>query len=138
MRKKQIGKSLLKAILFQMFLIPAVVSAGAGEGVDFQTITGEWVRTDGGYVIHVLKVHEDGTADVRYYNPNPIHVAEAKVSLWKNLIKLHIKLQDKGYPGSTYTLYYYTEKDALAGFYFQAAMGQTYEVVFLRKPKKDS
>jgi hypothetical protein len=28
----------------------------------------------------------------------------ANVSLWKGLVKLFIKLQDKGYPGSMYTL----------------------------------
>jgi len=48
-------------------------------------------------------------------------------------LKLFIKLQDKGYPASTYTLYYYAEKDALAGFYYQAAIGQTFKVVFFRK-----
>jgi len=54
----------------------------------------------------------------------------------EGLVKLFIKLQDKGYPGSTYTLYYYPEKDAMAGFYYQAAVGQTYEVVFWRKKVK--
>jgi hypothetical protein len=39
------------------------------------------------------------------------------------------------YPGSTYELYYYAEKDALAGFYYQAAMRQIFEVVFFRKSK---
>jgi hypothetical protein len=136
MRQKQIRTGLLITILFQVFFSPAVVPAASGEAPNFQAIVGEWVRPDGGYVIHVLKVQEDGTADVRYYNPKPIHVAEAQVILWKGLIKLHIKLQDKGYPGSTYTLYYYAEKDAMAGFYFQAAMGQTYEVVFLRKSNR--
>jgi len=53
--------------------------------------------------------------------------------LKKGFVKLFIKLQDKGDPGSTYTLYYYPEKDALAGFYYQAAIGQTFEVIFLRK-----
>jgi hypothetical protein len=38
---------------------------------------------------------------------------------------------DQGYPGSTYTLYYYAEKDALAGFYYQAHLKQTFEVVFM-------
>jgi hypothetical protein len=53
--------------------------------------------------------------------------------LWKGFVKLFIKLQDKGYPGSTYNLYYYPKKDVLAGFYYQAAIGQTFEVIFLRK-----
>jgi len=44
-----------------------------------------------------------------------INVTEANVSEWKGLVRLFIKLDDEGYPGSTYTLYYYGEKDALAG-----------------------
>jgi hypothetical protein len=44
-----------------------------------------------------------------------------------------VKLEDKGYPGSTYTLYYYAEKDALVGYYYQAAMNKTFKVIFLRK-----
>jgi hypothetical protein len=62
-----------------------------------------------------------------------LEFAEANVSMWKGLVKLFIKLEDEGYPGSTYTLYYYEEKDALTGFYYQAEIGQTFEVVFLRK-----
>jgi hypothetical protein len=73
------------------------------------------------------------SVDAAYFNPNPIHVAEADVSMWKGLKKLFIKLKGKGYPGSTYTLYYFEEKDALAGFYFQAQTGQTFEVIFVRR-----
>ena len=98
-------------------------------------LNGEWVRSDGGYMIQVSNAKSEGPVDVAYFNPGPIHVAEADVSLWKGLKKLFVKLQDKGYPGSTYTLYYFEDKDALAGFYFQANMGQTFEVVFLRKQK---
>ncbi len=100
---------------------------------DFKVIIGEWVRPDGGYIIRVRDVNPDGSVDAAYFNPGKINIAEANVSLWKGMVKLFIKLQDKGYPGSTYTLYYYPEKDALAGFYYQAAAGQTYEVVFFRK-----
>ena len=100
---------------------------------DFSTLVGEWGRLDGGYVIQVRAVRKDGSVDVGYFNPKEINIAEAKVTKWKGLNKLFIKLQDEGYPGSTYTLYYYAEKDALAGFYYQAAMQQTFEVVFIRK-----
>lgn len=102
---------------------------------DYSVLNGEWVRPDGGYMIRVNHARADGSVDAAYFNPNPIHVAEANVSLWKGLKKLFLKLQDKGYPGSTYTLYYFEEKDALAGFYFQANMGETFEVVFVRKQK---
>ena len=108
-------------------------TAASAEKPDFKVIIGEWVRPDGGYIVRVRDVNPDGSVDAAYFNPRKINIAEANVSLWKGLVKLFIKLQDKGYPGSTYTLYYYPEKDALAGFYYQAATGQTYEVVFLRK-----
>ena len=108
-------------------------TAVAAEKPDFKVIIGEWVRPDGGYIVRVRNVNPDGSIDAGYFNPGKINIAEANVSLWKGMVKLFIKLQDKGYPGSTYTLYYYPEKDALAGFYYQAAVGQTYEVVFFRK-----
>ena len=103
------------------------------EKPDFKVIVGEWVRPDGGYVVHVRDVNPDGSVDAGYFNPSKIHIAETRVSLWKGMVKLFIKLQDKGYPGSIYTLYYYAEKDALAGFYYQAAIQQTFKVVFFRK-----
>ena len=31
------------------------------------------------------------------------------------------------------SIYYHAEKDALAGFYYQAKIKQTFEVVFIRK-----
>ncbi|MBL0732278.1 MAG: hypothetical protein JJW03_05430 [Desulfosarcina sp.] len=108
-------------------------TAVSAEKSDFKVIIGEWVRPDGGYIVRVRDINPDGSVDAGYFNPGKINIAEANVSLRKGLVKLFIKLQDRGYPGSTYTLYYYPEKDALAGFYYQAAIGQTYEVVFFRK-----
>jgi len=100
---------------------------------DFSMLLGEWIRPDGGYVIRIKNINVDGLVEAGYFNPNSINVAEANVSEWKGLHKLFIKLNDKGYPGSTYTLYYYAEKDALVGFYYQAALDRTFEVVFVRK-----
>jgi len=111
-------------------------TAAAAEQPDFKVIIGEWVRPDGGYIVRVRDVNPDGSVDAGYFNPGNINIAEANVSLCKGLVKLFIKLQDKGYPGSTYTLYYYPERDALAGFYYQAAIGRTYEVVFFREKVK--
>lgn len=111
----------------------ATVTAMSAEQPDFEILIGEWVRTDGGYTLHVRDVKPDNAVEAGYFNPKEIHIAEANVSEWKGLAKLYIKLQDEGYPGSTYTLYYYAEKDALAGFYYQANMKQTFEVIFMRK-----
>ena len=127
----------IKSLFIALILLCTFPLQAAGnesvKQADFSALVGEWIRLDGGYVIQVREVKTDGSVDVGYFNPKEINIAEAKVSEWKGLNKLLIKLQDEGYPGSTYTLYYYAEKDALAGFYYQAAMKQTFEVVFTRK-----
>ena len=102
---------------------------------DYGILAGEWQRTDGNYLITVDDVQADGRVTVAYFNPKPIHVAQTAISTQEGLIKLFIQFQDKNYEGSTYKLYYYAEKDALAGFYYQAPMDKTYKVVFIRKNK---
>jgi len=47
--------------------------------------------------------------------------------------RLFIELRDAGYPGSTYELIHDPRSDLLSGVYFQAAMGQRFDVVFVRK-----
>jgi len=103
------------------------------QDVNYGVLVGTWVRTDGGYVIRVGEIKPDGQVVAEYFNPRPIYVDEAIAAKQKEHLKLFIKLQDRGYPGSTYTLYYFAEKDALAGFYYQASMDKTFEVIFLRK-----
>ena len=120
-------------MLASAFHLLEAYSVQAAEGPDFELLIGEWVRTDGGYIIRLKEIKPDGSPDISYFNPKEINIAEAQVSEWKGMKKLFLKLQDQGYPGSTYTLYYYAEKDALAGFYYQANLKQTFEVVFLRK-----
>ena len=115
-------------VLQLLVMVPALA-----QPLSYNVVTGEWVRTDGNYTIVARDVKSDGSLVVEYYNPGEIHVSESSVSVQKGLIKLFVKLQDRGYPGSTYTLYYYAENDALVGFYYQAAMKQTFEVIFLRK-----
>jgi hypothetical protein len=75
----------------------------------------------------------DGKVNVSYFNPGRIRVAESRVSTKDGRVKLFVKLQDEGYPGCTYTLFYYPEEDALAGIYYQAAVDRTYEVIFVRR-----
>jgi hypothetical protein len=132
MQNNPIGKVVLIFLLTCTFQV-APGTVFSAEQPDFKPFVGEWVRTDGGYIIHVRDIKPNGSVEAGYFNPSEINVAEANVSEWKGLGKLFIKLQDEGYPGSTYTLYYYAEKDALAGFYYQAVMKQTFEVVFVRK-----
>lgn len=104
-----------------------------GKKHDYSVMAGEWQRTDGGYLIKITDVQPNGRTNVAYFNPRPIHVSQSNISTQDKLIKLFVQFQDTGYEGSTYTLYYYAQKDALVGFYYQAVLGQTFEVIFLRK-----
>ena len=127
---------LLFLTVFFLFILQPVCAdeiKSSTAKTDYGIIAGKWQRTDGNYVIKVRDIQAEGQATVTYFNPRSIHVATAAISTEKELIKLFIKFQDKGYEGSSYSLYYYAEKDALLGFYYQAPMDKTYEVVFLRK-----
>jgi hypothetical protein len=127
---------LLLATIFSFTLsqpIHAEIKEPPSTKPDYTLISGEWQRTDGSYLLRVSDVQADGRAKVEYFNPSPIHVDDNSILIQKTLIKLFIKFQDKGYEGSTYTLYYYQKKDALVGFYYQAPMDKTFEVIFMRK-----
>jgi len=133
MQKSIIKEALFFLMLATSFHVLETYSVKAAEVPDFKVLIGQWVRPDGGYIIRLKDIKPDGLIDISYYNPKEINIAEANVSEWKGMKKLFFKLKDQSYPGSTYTLYYYAEKDALAGFYYQANLKQTFEVVFMRK-----
>ena len=99
---------------------------------DLDRLKGRWVRPDGGYIIEINGIEPDGRMDVRYYNPNPIHVSQATLSNAGGVAKVFIELRDAGYPGATYTLLYNPRQDMLMGDYYQPAVGQTFDVVFMR------
>ena len=130
---KRINAAVLAVLAVCLGLQAILLISALSQPFNFDVITGEWARTDGNYTILVRDIKTDGSADVGYFNPGKIHVAESNISIQEGLIKLFVKLEDKGYPGSTYTLYYYAEKDALVGHYYQAAMNRTFKVIFLRK-----
>src|SRR5262249_54259379 len=99
-----------------------------------QILEGNWVRQpDSEYILSVHSVDADGRADVRYFNPQPINVGEAKVDHYGKILRLFVKLDDINYPGSTYTLLYDPDKDHLHGLYYQAVEKHNYEVVFTRE-----
>jgi hypothetical protein len=102
--------------------------------VDPGKLVGNWLRPDGGYVIEILNVHEQGTLEARYLNPRPINIARAEWKVEDNRLKIYIKFDDVNYPGSIYTLDYFPDRDLLIGAYFQAVQQQSYYVEFIRKP----
>jgi len=96
-------------------------------------ITGEWLRTDGNYVLNIEKFNSDSTLNAIYLNPKPINIAETHWKVQDGYIYFFVKFDDEGYPGSYYSLGYLPEEDKLFGLYYQAAMNQEFEVVFERK-----
>ncbi len=99
---------------------------------EFEKLKGRWLRPDGGYVLEVRSVDDTGVVDALYLNPRPIRVAKARASQDGGALKLSIELRDVNYPGSTYDLTYRSASDELTGNYFQAVVGQNFEVVFQR------
>jgi hypothetical protein len=107
-------------------------AASTLKDIQFGNLIGRWRRVDGGYIIDIRRIGANGQMDAAYYNPKSIHVSRAETSLKKGAPYIFMELRDVGYPGSTYTLMYRPQQDILAGFYFQAAVKQTFEVVFAR------
>jgi hypothetical protein len=98
----------------------------------FEKLAGRWLRPDGGYVIAIRSVANDGAMDAAYFNPKPIHVARAEAFREAGATKVFIELRDVNYPGSTYTLTYNETADWLEGIYYQAVEKQEFEVYFER------
>ena len=99
----------------------------------FDKLVGRWIRTDGGYVIEIRSVGSNGQLDAGYFNPRPINVSVAKAVEKAGNVEVFLELRDINYPGSNYTLTYDPQRDVLAGSYFQAVQGQTFEVEFIRR-----
>ena len=115
---------------------PAQAGQGAvtalAEDSGFGRLNGRWLRPDGGYVLEIRGADGGGAIEVAYLNPRPINVARAEATREGSAVKLFVELRAPGYPGSTYTLTYDPKRDQLQGAYFQAALGQTFDVFFTR------
>lgn len=109
----------------------AASNADAQDAVHgFQPLIGRWRRPDGGYVIDIRGIDDDGKIEAGYFNPRPINVARAEASRDADGLKVFVELQDVGYPGATYSLIYNPRQNVLEGLYYQPAAGQTFEVMF--------
>jgi hypothetical protein len=108
------------------------ISAADNTKLDFSLLKGRWVRSDGGYILSVKNVDPGGIMDAAYYNPRPINVSKAQAMREVATLNVFIELRDAGYPGSTYTLSYDPKTDRLRGVYYQAAIQQRFDVIFVR------
>jgi len=124
-----LNRQLAKGVVAAVTLLTTV---GTAWGADYLPLIGRWQRTDGGYVIEIIRVATDGAMEAAYFNPRPINVSRARASVFKEHLKVEVELRDTGYPGSTYTLLYDPYRDSLLGLYYQAFQRQNYEVIFVR------
>jgi hypothetical protein len=112
-------------------------SADTVSPAQIATLTGRWLRPDGGYVIDIRGVDSSGKRQVAYFNPRPINVSQAVAVATPDGLEVFVELRDKGYPGATYTLVYDEQRDVLQGLYYQPAVGETFQVVFIREPGRN-
>ncbi len=82
--------------------------------------------------LEIKSVDASGKLEVAYFNPDPINVSRAAAWREKGTSKLVVELRDVNYPGCLYNLEHNPQSDQLFGQYFQAALRETYEVVFSR------
>ena len=108
------------------------VKVGEQKHADYRLLSGKWQRPDGGYILKLSDVGKDGKLRAEYFNPRSINVSKAEWRVIGDRIQVFVELRDINYPGSTYTLIYLRQKDQLEGYYYQAATGQTFEIVFVR------
>jgi hypothetical protein len=106
--------------------------AEAAASPDYGRLVGRWLRGDSNYVIEIVSARADGKLEARYLNPNPIHVARAESRREGGVLQVLVELQDRGYPGSYYTLAYDPGSDSLAGVYHHLGLNQNFDVAFTR------
>ena len=131
--------SIMVLVVLVGFIVPSTCSAEDVKGhamkvtrSELKRVEGKWLRPDGGYVLELSDAKPEGKLKAAYSNPRPINVAKAEWRSMGGRIQVFVELQDVNYPGSTYTLIYDTTKDRFEGYYYQAVMKQTFEVVFER------
>lgn len=116
---------------------PPAAESGRGTSTapEASKLVGRWLRPDGGYVLEIRGVDAgSGKLEATYLNPQPIHVARAEARTEAGRLTVFVELQDVNYPGSTYRLTYFPPKDLLFGTYYQAKLGESFEVEFVRSP----
>jgi hypothetical protein len=97
-----------------------------------QKLVGRWRRRDADYVLKVESVDERGEVKAAYLNPNPIQIGKASAHSHGDAAHLTVELRDFNYPGCVYDLNLDPASGLLRGTYFQAALGETYDVEFAR------
>ena len=99
---------------------------------DLMAMQGRWLRSDAPYTIE-LRAHQTGKLKASYFNPRPIHVEKTEIAVDNGRQFVMVELNDKGYDGSTYVLFYNRDLDSLDGIYLHGGSGQQFQVRFSRQ-----
>jgi hypothetical protein len=98
------------------------------------SLVGRWRRSDGGYILDIQAIRPDGTLEAKYLNPRPIHISKAQLIKQAGHQIVIVQFQDRGYPGSLYTLTYDPKTDQLEGVYHHRGINKKFNVKFARLP----
>ncbi len=132
MRRNLFGFCFVVFIAMSLALVTNSFAQDKTRGGVFESLKGKWYRLDGGYVIEIKNIEPSGKMEAAYFNPRPINVSQAEVKDVDGRVEVFIKLRDRGYPGSTYTLTYDDKRDELGGIYFHAGSKREFNVTFVR------
>lgn len=101
------------------------------EIVSGEILRGSWQRLDGGYVLQIEAVAQEGALQAGYFNPRPVRIASARWRFGGSRLQLRIDLNDTGYEGAFYLLQYDPDRQRLVGEYHPASQ-DVFNVVFER------
>ena len=136
-KQKTAKKGRIFFIFIIIIVIPAIWFLFLNKDHHFEQasdkLTGKWLRADDTYSIGISNVAKQGNMTAAYFNPNPIHVEKSEWSMKDEKLQVYVEMNDVNYEGSNYKLTYIEETDQLVGFYYQATMQQTFDVIFNRK-----
>ena len=121
------------SLLFVLSCLFAGNAHSQSEISDYKDLIGRWLRPDGGYVLVLNNIDEEGQIDATYLQPRNIHVSQAKIITEEDGKYIYVELQDTGYPGSNYKLKYDAETDRLLGVYYHAVLKKKFDIYFVRK-----
>jgi hypothetical protein len=111
-----------------------VTNTATAAAPDVASVLGNWLREDGGYQLQLARDSGGEKLRAAYFNPRPINVSFVSATNDSGTVKLRVELNDVNYPGCVYSLVYDRSNDRLLGTYFQAALNETFEVIFIRMP----
>lgn len=127
-------------IFFIIIILPVIWFVFLNKDSDMEiasdTLKGNWYRTDGSYTLEFSLIKEEGRMVARYFNPSPINVGRSEWRMNDEILEVYVELDDRNYPGSTYSLTYDKKSKELSGTYFQAVSRETFPVKFLKKKDK--